>query len=98
MDLLEDVLADWEVLGTFLGVNTQAINSSVKCNKLMLLTIKKWINEAKKEKRTIYAIIKALESGVIGNHRLAKKIREDPEIQRIYGYQPPPTGRYVISV
>ena len=98
MNLLEDVQSRWKQLGTFLNVKTQNIDRGAKCCDLMLETFQKWIDETKTEERTIVAIIKALESGVIGNNSLAKKIREDPEIQTIYGYQPPPTGRYVISV
>ena len=83
LKLLEDVQPEWLMLGTFLGVNTQIIDKSTKSNKLMLLTILKWITDTDSSKVTIDKIIEVLESGVIGNNRLAKKIREDTEIQRI---------------
>ena len=83
------VQKDWMMLGTFLGVEIETIDNTIKCSKLMLYIIQKWITESEKEKVTIDAIIKALESGVMGNNRLAKKIREDPEIKRVYGYKPP---------
>ena len=83
LGLLASVQPEWLMLGTFLGVNTQIIDQSTKCSKLMLLTILEWIKNTDPRKVTIDKITEVLESGVIGNNRLAKKIREDPEIKRI---------------
>ena len=83
MKLLNDIVADWWNLAIQLDVDARKIDQSIPCNVCMDEMIKRWL-QTTKEKATIAAIIKALESPTIENNRLAHRIRMDPEIRSTY--------------
>lgn len=83
MELLDDIKPDWWQLAIQLDVNGRKIAQITSGNVCMEQMIRIWL-ETTKEKATIAAIIKALESRTIGNCKLADKIRTNPKIRRTY--------------
>ena len=94
--MLHGAQSQWHQLGTFLKVDVQSIDEGMQCSKLMIQMLKKWIN-TKGEAATVQAIIDALESPTISNNALAKRIKNDREVQTTFNYQPPglPEGTIV---
>ena len=88
MTMLHEAQSEWHQLGTFLKVDVQSIDNGIKCNKLMNQMIMKWIAD-KGEAATVQAIVDALESSVISNNALAKRIKNNKEVQTTYNYEPP---------
>ena len=53
-------------------------SGSVSCEQFMIEMFQQWIQTMVKD-ATIDVIVEALESCVMSNHSLARKIRDDPE-------------------
>ena len=96
--MLHGAQSQWHQLGTFLKVDVQSIDEGMQCSKLMIQMLKKWIN-TKGEAATVQAIIDALESPTISNNALAKRIKNDREVQTTFNYRPPgmPEGTMVYA-
>ena len=92
---LDEMIPQWSTFCLFLGVKKPQLNKiemqvSTKIRTQNML--ESWMAEKDKQ-ATIMKILEALESPLIENNALAKRLREDKNVQEMLKRKaPPPTG------